>query len=590
MWFAEIQRAMGAIMKTGIDRLREWIEHRFNDYVIEGDPVTGTYGLIWFIKAKQNNFYPQTRALKTLNPDDLMDSNNLQDIDYLKREFRMWMELPPTFNVIGGIKIYIARLPTIKTVLDQDTSFVDLPVMMMERMKGNLKSWIGNDRLGVIDRLFALAQAFNGLIYLYSNGIEGHGDLKPENFLYADLREKHSLDKDSWLNDYPWIVKVSDLGWANAWVDYGYTTKAFRPYLAPERIETDDKFGVFIPQASDMFSMGIIAAELLQGRHPAKNLNKAKKSEGEWVRWAKKHEPELDINSIRMKSLIMSCLDPDYSKRPTAEACFDAICCELIDGYSLDVAPTLKLWRQDISNELGVSKTQHTADVAIRTISLGGEQVRHTRKKLEDLIEEIEVSSVETCIDWTNIATSLLHIYEKEGEEDSVLKIRKLRLSGLGHLASVFGNFHRTQLNTLILPGVGQQFERLADVVIKLAYIADITYENALVGKVVLSDFALSAFAFGTASAERSLTQDNAVIQRYLEEAVKHAPDEATPFYFRALWGYMNQYLGEALGQKNVKTVNNLQDLIKDLETACDLEPTWREPGELLNQLRDKSA
>ncbi len=33
--------------------LQNWIEDTFDDYEIDGNPVSGTYGLVWFIKAKE---------------------------------------------------------------------------------------------------------------------------------------------------------------------------------------------------------------------------------------------------------------------------------------------------------------------------------------------------------------------------------------------------------------------------------------------------------------------------------------------------------------------------------------------------------
>jgi serine/threonine protein kinase len=495
----------------------------------------------------------------------------------------MWMELPPTYNVMSGLKIDIAQVPAKKTVSNKDTSFIDLPVMVMERMEGDLKSWIGNDNFGNTDRLFALAQAFNGLLYLYSNDIEGHGDLKPENFLYANLGKNFSLEKDSWLSNHPWIVKIADLGWADAWVDYGYTTKAFRQYLAPERIKREEKNGVFIPEASDTFAMGVIASELLQGKHPAKNFKKCIKSEGNWIRWAKNHDPDLsNIKSDRLRSLVFDCLHPDYQQRPTTNKCFEEICCELREEHDLDVEPTLKLWRRNIANEFGVSKSKHAADVAVRTIKLGGEQNRHTRENLEKLIDDIVVSSIETCEDWTSLASSLLYIYESEG--DSSAKVQSLQASGTKHLELLFSNFDKSQLDALPLPKAGTRFEKLGDVVKRLAYVANITYENSVRWE-VLSDLALAAFAFASASIARINNQDHETIQNYLEEAIQLAPNEATLFYFRAFWGYC----GQELNYRRTKNESSFHGLIEDLEHALMLEPTWNEPRKLLEELRDPS-
>jgi serine/threonine protein kinase len=571
-------------MKTGIDNLREWIENKYYDYSIDGEHVKGTYGLIWFLKANKASHIPKTRALKTLNPDNLTNIEKLKDVDYLRRELRMLMELPKTYNVISAIKIDIARLPVTKTKFDQNQSFLYLPVLMMERMEGDLRSWIGNESFGIVDRLLALAQAFNGLIYLYSNGFEGHGDLKPENFLYSNLKDKFCIDNESLIFDYPWIIKVADLGWADAWVEYGFTDKAFREYTAPERVKRDDKVGRFIPEKSDIFSMGIIASELLQGKHPANNLKSVKKSSGNWLRWVENHKPDLaDINSIRLKNLILRCINPDFNLRPTAKECLDEICCELYEEHNLDVIPTLEAWRKDITKELGVSKAQHDSDVAIRTISLGAEQETHTHKKLENLINEIKVSTVETCADWAELASTLIQLYKLKNEKKYVTKINVIRDIGIGHLKFIFTNFNNAQLTSSSLSGFGNSFERLIGVISKLADITDMTYNDVTTIKPSLSELTLAAFAFNEATIARSSILGDEDIMYYLDRSIKHAPEEATPYFFRALWGYQTH----TLKQKNPTDSSTIQNLVKDLERACDLAPGWEEPMNLLKRLQE---
>ena len=44
------------------DDLREWLVQYFDDYVVENQPVKGTYGLIWFL-SKQNSI-PGSFAVK----------------------------------------------------------------------------------------------------------------------------------------------------------------------------------------------------------------------------------------------------------------------------------------------------------------------------------------------------------------------------------------------------------------------------------------------------------------------------------------------------------------------------------------------
>jgi len=495
------------------------------------------------------------------------------------------MELPPTYNVVGGLKLEMAPIPIFNSDSDQNPKTINLPIMVMEQMNGALRDWIGNEKFGMEDRLFALAQAFNGLLFLYSSGIEGHGDLKPENLLYMNMKEGFAVEEDHWLFNHPWVIKVADLGWADAWVDYGYTDKAFRPYLAPERVKQGDEPGKFIPEKSDIFSMGIIAAELLQGEHPAKNLKKATKSNRNWFRWAKNHEPDLSgIVSTRMSELIYCCLHPDHEKRPSAADCFDIICKELQEANNLDVAPTLELWRQDISKELGISEEEHAVNAALRSIDLGGDQENIAREKLENLTDKIQVTNLKTCTAWTTAASALVYIYEQKSNSDVKSKIVKLRESGSRYLEIIFSDLSKVQLDAFPSPNFGTKFEWLATTLKNLAYVANITYDDIANDSFCISNLALSALAYSTASSIRSGNQGSKPFEHYLDEAIRLAPNEATPLYFRAFWGHCSHWLNLRCSP-NKETVKRW---IKDLETACILAPDWNEPKTLINKLVDE--
>ncbi len=259
-------------MAITTDALREGLERMYDGYAVEPDPVYGTYGLIWFLTARPTNpVVPATFAVKTVVPEKVTQQISTEDdINFLRREFRMWLALPHTYNVLPALGLDFVHLS------DDTNASIDLPVMRMPRMKGSLEEWVSKPSPEqIVDRLLALSQALNGLQYLYDHGFEGHGDLKPSNLLYEDLQGKFQLEeRASWPSAlHPWFVRVADLGWADAWVDLGFSNKALRKYMAPERLA-----GNVAPIKSDMFSMGVIASELLQGEHPAGNLKKVLKS------------------------------------------------------------------------------------------------------------------------------------------------------------------------------------------------------------------------------------------------------------------------------------------------------------------------
>jgi serine/threonine protein kinase len=264
----------------GITRqaLREWLELRNDGYCVEAEPKVGSYGLVFILTAKSPNTSPRSFAVKTVDPEKIPQGFKKDEDKVLRREFRMWLELPHTYNVLPALGFDIATLSE-----SAQNKSIDLPIMRMPRMKGSLQEWVSKPTtVEIADRLIALSQALNGLQYLYDHGFEGHGDLKPENLLYDDLRCKVLLDdQPRWPSTFhPWRVSVADLGWADAWVDLGLSTIAGRPYLALERLA-----GEFVPIKSDMFSMGVIASELLQGHHPhpAKNSKQFEKRQLEEV-------------------------------------------------------------------------------------------------------------------------------------------------------------------------------------------------------------------------------------------------------------------------------------------------------------------
>lgn len=253
--------------------LRDWLERKYDMYFVEPRPLYGTYGQIWFLNARGTHQIPEGFAVKTVAPERVFDVRSAVDADYLRREFRIWLSLPPTANVLPALGFDVACLHEVSS-----GSEILLPVMRMPRMAGSLQEWIDLEQpIATADRLLALAQAVNGLMFMYENGIQGHGDLKPQNILFEELSMRFALSEGgAWPSvEHPWRIRIADLGWADAWTDLGFSNKALRQYLAPERLD-----GHVEPKLSDIFAMGLITAELLQGRHPAPNLPKVLSSDG----------------------------------------------------------------------------------------------------------------------------------------------------------------------------------------------------------------------------------------------------------------------------------------------------------------------
>jgi serine/threonine protein kinase len=557
--------------------LREWLVHHFYDYVVEEEPIKGTYGLIWFLSAKKS--FPRTLAIKTLAPEALTNPETSKDIIYLRREFRMWLDLPNHINVIPALGFDTACLSS-----NNKIDSVRLPIMRMPKMAGSLQDWVDSPQIETEDRLIALAQAFNGLRHLYSHGFEGHGDLKPSNILYSDIRDQVGVDNtNAWpSNMHPWLIRVADLGWADAWIDLGFSQKAFRQYLAPERLD-----GHVIRIKSDMFSMGVVTAELLLQCHPASNLKNALRSKGKWRRCVENCNWNLDkINSKRLKKLILNCLSGDPALRPTPEKCINEICSELQEKYGQNIAPTLELWNKKIST---IAEYEHSAWAATQSINLGDQEAIHTREKLEDKIKEIAVIDFETCEMWVTLARPIIDLLEKEEGPDPVSRITQLRELAKKHLRALIGKMDRSCMEAIPPRNDFQSlqpFERFSEIVGKISDVADVDYESEIMDATELEALALSALAFSEAGLAHQGCNVSHTQEHFLSEAIRHAPEEPVLYFFRALWGKQRWFVKNVGNNSFVH--DELAGWITDLESAIRLSPTWEEPKKELLILTSK--
>jgi len=575
---------------TAIDAIKLWISaHGFPGYEIEGEPVWGTYGLVFLLNAAFSGASPQSIAVKTFDPNQLPEKpSTLQE---LQREFAMWLRLPDHANVLRAGRLKTAILQVPDPSAPRATRKIEMPLMQMERMDGCISSWVGNNDYSRADKLLALAQAFNGLAHLYANGIQGHGDLKPSNLLFTDIRKKYRFASDTWLHDHPWIIKVADLGWADAWVDYygvEYKKKALREYLAPERTGNEPRV---LPERSDMFSMGVIAAELICGKHPSANLKKAKKSDGEWLRRAERREWMLDgICSERLKDLIDRCLDPDPAKRPSANEAMQTICQELQEAHGLDVAPDLELWTKEANKPYApyISTNSEEIERLGRTFGLGAEQESKSLERLRQIFEAMAPDNIYSLEDWVYAASTILDFRQRmDGQLDSEETVR-VRQRAREHLEKTLGHVDHRDLAAMAASidteDRATPFERFSDLVGNLAVIAKVDFEQAYQGEWDLSDLALAGFAFAMASRSRSNPATPRGTFEYLDIAIDRSLIEATPYFFRASWRDAQRALQEC----GIEPEDDFtaKDVIKDLEIACKLAPQWSEPQTLLEQVQ----
>lgn len=566
--------------------LRKWLEREYHGYAVEGEPVHGTYGLIWFLTAKSGNpVVPETFAVKTVVPEKITQGSTLDEVKFLRREFRIWLALPSTYNVLPAFGFDFAYL-------SDGSASINLPVMRMPRMDGSLQEWVSKPSPAqVVDRLLALSQALNGLQSLYDHGFEGHGDLKPSNLLYENLRTKFQLyERASWPSVlHPWHVQVADLGWADAWVDLGYSRNVLRQYMAPERIE-----GTVVPIKSDMFSMGVIASELLQGHHPVGNIKKVR-SDDKWKRWVESGERILaQIESPRLRHVIEKCLHPAPGLRPSAQEFLGELCTELRVTYSIDIEQTLKLWRSGVFGDNRVARHEHEAWAAAQSPRLGGTEKQASLEQIEKKMKQVNVIDFESCETWAPLAEAFVLLTGDTPEEQG-----RIRTLASHYLATVLGPLSDSAIKQLgrrsDLPFL-KEYERFNNLVSLLAHIAAIDENNSSELLQKLGSTARGALYFSFASGLRNQKGNRPAIEM-LSSAIAEAPNEAAHYYFRARWNHeilLDDAITRSVTASTMKEIAEVLDtatneqIVQDLATATKLDPDWDEPRVLFESQKAK--
>jgi serine/threonine protein kinase len=554
--------------------LYHWLVNHFHNYTVDPDPLAGTYGLIWFLTTRMEGANPKGFAVKTIAPERLNIEKSRFDADYLRREFRIWLDLPQSLNVLPALGFDVATLE-----IEGDANPLELPVMRMPRRSGSLEKWVGSQSYSDEDRLVALAQAFNGLLCLYLHGIEGHGDLKPSNILYNDFPSIQLPENGGWPSRRcPWHIQVADFGWADAWVDLGFTNKVWRQYMAPERLD-----GQFVPALSDVFSMGIIAAEVLQGRLPCGKA--AYDSDGKWGRWVEGGKRNLSgVASPRIRELIEQCLSANASDRPTPLYCLTEICNEIEEAYGYSIAPILELWRRRAGQ---FQADENAAWAARHSRMLDETQISASRMQIERRLSAIVVADFETCERWLALAEALEELLN--AEPDSQDAIMELRGQAHSYLMEILGQVTLQDLKTLASREDGPEsvrpFERFSMVITGTARLAKVDLNTIYQTPSRLDGYALSAIAFGAASESRSSGSSEEQQNRHLADAIRFAPQEPAPYYFRALWGRERALIRTVLSKEKISEEDR-QLWVADLKKALKCDPEWAEPSQLLRTIR----
>lgn len=399
-----------------VDIIGSWLRERWADDYEPKRYIYGTYGLVYILESKETTVSPHAFCVKTLNPEKLKPGG--LDLKRLfEREMRLWLNIPFHYHVLPALGLEFAPPPE-----ELADAFEVLPLVRMPFCDANLSACIkGNIIMSPIDRLIILAQICSGLRWLYEHGLQGHGDLKPDNILLSDLRTRFAL-RDG--EGYPtklhyWQARITDLGWSDIWTQGGGTYHAWRPYLAPERFSN-----TVVPQASDIFALGVIACELLSGKHPAGDYTEvlAKKwGAKKWEKWAASGSRTLDLEPVSIRNLIERALAPDPQDRPSAFNLQSALCDIIQQEYELNLAPQFAAQDEQARNW---DVTSHEAWAAEEMARLDENQLDHSITALERRLADLANPSDDRhAAKWLVIARTLQRLLRRRGHPKDIARV-----------------------------------------------------------------------------------------------------------------------------------------------------------------------
>jgi hypothetical protein len=151
------------------------------------------------------------------------------------------LTLAHEFRVLAGL-----RHPNIISVLDYGFDGARQPFYTMDVLQGSATILAAGQALPLVGKVELLIQALEALAYLHRRGVLHH-DLKPANMLVANGQVR--------LLDFGLAVLASQQRDDDAF--------GTLQYLAPEVLD-----GAPYTEAADLYSLGVIAYELLVGRYP----------------------------------------------------------------------------------------------------------------------------------------------------------------------------------------------------------------------------------------------------------------------------------------------------------------------------------
>lgn len=316
-----------------------------------------------------------------------------------------------------------------------------VPLICMPYCDGDLRGFI-EQRLSLTGAVCLSLQIVKGMLVANSRGMAHHQDVKPENLLYIDLSTKFDNFPPPGVDpSVKYSVRIADFGVANAWFDkYRGGTNA---YKAPEQHEHDPQkhadaaklYGAEF--APDIFGVGLVIAELFQGHHPAApspDTNVSKWRGSKLKEWATKGERHFtasqDLQTNKLVDLVKQMLDPNPSKRPQFQYCYDQLASilktlspktleqlELLFSY-FDYTSTYCQVEVEIKRQLRLAAIPSQREPVLASI----------KKNLKDTLE-VDNTSLENTLRAHHLSKALQQMHENDcPREDTELLVEASKL------------------------------------------------------------------------------------------------------------------------------------------------------------------
>jgi len=243
-------------------------------------------------------------ALKVLNNSQNITDEFLQEISHHKM-------LSDHSNIVNCYGI------------SQDPQTKNYIMVMNYQEGGNLRQYLKNNKLNLKDKFWQLRCITRGLGDIHKKGIM-HRDFHPGNILnrgfsYQGLFKGGSSDS---------LIFITDLGLSKP-VSEKDSNKIYGvlPYVAPEVLR-----GGEYTQASDIYSWGMVAYDLLYEHAPYHNLNYDDFLARKICQGLRPNLNEMPLPRL-FKDLINKCWNADPLQRPTTDELYNI----LYDLYSADI-------------------------------------------------------------------------------------------------------------------------------------------------------------------------------------------------------------------------------------------------------------